>query len=807
TNALAGKADIASTLAGYGITNAYTQTETNTQINSAISALNLGTAAQSDPGDFAAASHNHTLSDVLGFGAAGGYIRSNGSGWARVSGIAWGDLTSIPTTVQNIDTELANKANWDTAFGWGDHASGGYLAASSYTAADVLTKLLTVDGAGTGLHADLLDGYEGSYYLDYNNLINKPTGGGTGDAVLADDETITGDWVFSSSLKVADSNAAYYPSGTWKQIISQQQDSAGNHGLSVMTRWGGSDSIIFEAASGWTGGAAQYSRVFNIDGLGVARLFDKSTDIERIKLTPSGYNPGAGIAAIETSGSWGGGIRMVDGAGSWMTWMSASGTVLNIGLPQASGTNNFSTAMTINSVGQIFWGTGVGRMDTNGTIVAQDVYADRGDNTGVIYFGSDASKYLYYSGTDYMLNGANLSVNGTYALLQNGTQTFGPAGGGVKTFHTTDGETIIGGGSAISSLQVMQNTAGTDAAITFHVSGDYAAQFGLCGDINDFAVGGWSMGANRYRIWHEGNLPTDTAATANTVMLRDGNGDTTARYGFATYFNMTHSEAGRYSDTVFYSSYDNFVRKNDAAGMRSSLAVPGLAGDNTFTGNQVIKNTSPTLFFQDIDHDSAMIHVNSSVFYVLRGTGSTTGWTSHSNGRWPMQLGLSATNPYASFAGNIYTVGQYYGGTGTATAPAFSFLDDTNTGVYQNGADHLNFATGGTQRGYWNSTSLYVNDLRQMSDRRAKKKIKDSPYGLKELLQLRPRKYIVKANGTIEIGFIAQEVEEIMPEFVDDGKGSKSSKGMKSLKYAKMVAVMTKAIQELEARVRELEAA
>jgi len=33
-----------------------------------------------------------------------------------------------------------------------------YLPAASYTAADVLTKLLTVDGAGSGLDADLLDG-------------------------------------------------------------------------------------------------------------------------------------------------------------------------------------------------------------------------------------------------------------------------------------------------------------------------------------------------------------------------------------------------------------------------------------------------------------------------------------------------------------------------------------------------------------------------------------------------------------------------------------------------------------------------
>jgi hypothetical protein len=38
------------------------------------------------------------------------------------------------------------------------------LASTAYTAADVLTKLLTVDGAGSGIDADKLDGYEGSAY-------------------------------------------------------------------------------------------------------------------------------------------------------------------------------------------------------------------------------------------------------------------------------------------------------------------------------------------------------------------------------------------------------------------------------------------------------------------------------------------------------------------------------------------------------------------------------------------------------------------------------------------------------------------
>jgi hypothetical protein len=48
-----------------------------------------------------------------------------------------------------IDTEFNNIAT----------AVGTKLDTSGYTAADVLSKLLTVDGTGTGLDADKVDGF------------------------------------------------------------------------------------------------------------------------------------------------------------------------------------------------------------------------------------------------------------------------------------------------------------------------------------------------------------------------------------------------------------------------------------------------------------------------------------------------------------------------------------------------------------------------------------------------------------------------------------------------------------------------
>jgi len=52
----------------------------------------------------------------------------------------------------------------------------GHLSDENYVTSDeILTHLLTVDGANSNLDADKLDGQQGSYYLDYSNFSSTPT--------------------------------------------------------------------------------------------------------------------------------------------------------------------------------------------------------------------------------------------------------------------------------------------------------------------------------------------------------------------------------------------------------------------------------------------------------------------------------------------------------------------------------------------------------------------------------------------------------------------------------------------------------
>lgn len=80
-----------------------------------------------------------------------------------------------------------------------------------------------------------------------------------------------------------------------------------------------------------------------------------------------------------------------------------------------------------------------------------------------------------------------------------------------------------------------------------------------------------------------------------------------------------------------------------------------------------------------------------------------------------------------------------------------------------------------------------------ISDRRSKKDIKPIPYGLSAVLQLEPTIYAYKDTDVVSMGFIAQDVQKIVSEVVDEPA---NKKGYMGIKYTELIPVLTKAIQE-----------
>ena len=96
-----------------------------------------------------------------------------------------------------------------------------------------------------------------------------------------------------------------------------------------------------------------------------------------------------------------------------------------------------------------------------------------------------------------------------------------------------------------------------------------------------------------------------------------------------------------------------------------------------------------------------------------------------------------------------------------------------------------------------------------VSDRRLKRDILPlSNYGLKQVMQLNPVSYIYKDDSanTHQVGFIAQEVQKIIPEVVTGKEGDLSKGESLGIVYGNLVPVLTKAIQEQQAEIEALKA-
>lgn len=86
------------------------------------------------------------------------------------------------------------------------------------------------------------------------------------------------------------------------------------------------------------------------------------------------------------------------------------------------------------------------------------------------------------------------------------------------------------------------------------------------------------------------------------------------------------------------------------------------------------------------------------------------------------------------------------------------------------------------------------------SDARLKDNIRALPYGLPEVLSLVGRMYEMKDSGKISIGLVAQEVQPIIPEVVNE-----SAEGTLGINYPVLTAVLIEAIKTLSARLDNIE--
>ena len=123
-------------------------------------------------------------------------------------------------------------------------------------------------------------------------------------------------------------------------------------------------------------------------------------------------------------------------------------------------------------------------------------------------------------------------------------------------------------------------------------------------------------------------------------------------------------------------------------------------------------------------------------------------------------------------------------------------------GVYAN----VNFIVYNSNVGTIGTFNATSGSYAGVSDVNKKKDFEQSQIGLNEVLRLKPTLYRMKAGSNTEdkqLGFIAQEVKEFIPQaYSETGEGDDKFIGLTEMP---IIAALTKAIQELSAKVSLLE--
>jgi hypothetical protein len=189
--------------------------------------------------------------------------------------------------------------------------------------------------------------------------------------------------------------------------------------------------------------------------------------------------------------------------------------------------------------------------------------------------------------------------------------------------------------------------------------------------------------------------------------------------------------------------------------------------------------------------------VTTGRFNVSIGEGDHFNATNTTTGYANIMIGAKAV-PSASGTDNEIVIGGQKNGYGVDTivgkGASTGFISPSTGGVYQ-----------GNNSSSWSTTS----------DRRIKKNIEDNNTGLKAINNIRVRNFeyrtqdeitdfensasaVVRKEG-VQLGVIAQEIEEILPDVVKE-----ESTGVKSVNPDNLTWYLVNAVKELSAQVEEL---
>jgi len=249
-----------------------------------------------------------------------------------------------------------------------------------------------------------------------------------------------------------------------------------------------------------------------------------------------------------------------------------------------------------------------------------------------------------------------------------------------------------------------------------------------------------------------------------------------------TFANATTSIPLANLDANFVTIYDAVNGIGNGAESLANVSITGGTASNVTVEFAAGTNTAPSI--------TTVGDTNTGIFFPAADTiafaeGGAEAMRIDSSGN----VGINTTSPAAKL--DVLGNARVKNNNGCTVENAAGNYRQ----MYMSGADYYFF--NGTNQAYLSSAGSWTN----ASDARLKTNIREIEHGLNTVVATQPRHFErVDVDGTY-IGFIAQELQQVIPEVVM-GDPEKQL----GVDYGSLVAVAFKAIQELSAKNDALEA-
>ena len=157
-----------------------------------------------------------------------------------------------------------------------------------------------------------------------------------------------------------------------------------------------------------------------------------------------------------------------------------------------------------------------------------------------------------------------------------------------------------------------------------------------------------------------------------------------------------------------------------------------------------------------------------------------------------------------SYIANVAISGGGGGGTTISITNDTTTNSDTFYPLLSNNVTSGTLSTANTSNTklYYNANTgtLNATNFNSLSDQTLKINVIGISDAASKVIQLEGVEFNWKENGKKSAGFIAQELEKILPHLVDT-----ASDGLKSINYSGVIAYLVETVKDLDARLKNLE--